>query len=195
MRSTTVRSTRPLVQPSKVPTSQGSLRNQRWRCTMTARLSFSSTGKVEAEPDETIWQLAQRHGTKIPHLCWHPAPGYRADGNCRACMVEVEGERVLAASCQRKAAAGMKVKTASRAGQEIARDGVRAADGRPARARGEPRSGVQVLELGRRHGRHAHPALSGGDRPTADVRIPPSRSTSTPASTAACACAPAARCR
>jgi formate dehydrogenase major subunit len=75
---------------------------------------FELDGKpVEAAPDETIWQVAQRHGTKIPHLCWHPAPGYRADGNCRACMVEIEGERVLAASCQRKVAAGMKVKTAS----------------------------------------------------------------------------------
>ena len=69
--------------------------------------------EVEAEPGETIWQVAQRNGTKIPHLCWHPAPGYRADGNCRACMVEVEGERVLAASCQRKATAGMQVKTDS----------------------------------------------------------------------------------
>jgi formate dehydrogenase major subunit len=81
---------------------------------MTTNITFELDGKpVEAEPGETIWQVAQRHGTNIPHLCWHPAPGYRADGNCRACMVEVEGERVLAASCQRKAAAGMKVKTAS----------------------------------------------------------------------------------
>jgi len=81
---------------------------------MTSKITFELDGKaVEAEPDETIWQVAQRHGTKIPHLCWHPAPGYRADGNCRACMVEVEGERVLAASCQRKPATGMKVKTAS----------------------------------------------------------------------------------
>jgi formate dehydrogenase major subunit len=81
---------------------------------MTDKITFELDGKpVEAEAGETIWQVAQRHGTKIPHLCWHPAPGYRADGNCRACMVEVEGERVLAASCQRKAAAGMKVKTAS----------------------------------------------------------------------------------
>jgi formate dehydrogenase major subunit len=81
---------------------------------MSNKITFELDGKpVEAEPSETIWQVAQRHGTKIPHLCWHPAPGYRADGNCRACMVEVEGERVLAASCQRKAAAGMKVKTAS----------------------------------------------------------------------------------
>ena len=81
---------------------------------MTDKITFELDGQpVEAAPGETIWQVAQRHGTTIPHLCWHPAPGYRADGNCRACMVEIEGERVLAASCQRKAAAGMKVKTAS----------------------------------------------------------------------------------
>jgi formate dehydrogenase major subunit len=81
---------------------------------MTTKITFELDGNiVEAEAGETIWQVAQRNGTAIPHLCWHPAPGYRADGNCRACMVEVEGERVLAASCQRKAAVGMKVKTAS----------------------------------------------------------------------------------
>ena len=81
---------------------------------MPEKITFTLDGReVEAEPGETLWQVAQRYGTNIPHLCWHPAPGYRADGNCRACMVEVEGERVLAASCQRKAAAGMKVKSAS----------------------------------------------------------------------------------
>jgi formate dehydrogenase major subunit len=81
---------------------------------MPEKITFTLDGReVEAEPGETLWQVAQRYGTNIPHLCWHPAPGYRADGNCRACMVEVEGERVLAASCQRKAGAGMKVKTAS----------------------------------------------------------------------------------
>ena len=79
-----------------------------------SKITFALDGQdVTAESGETIWQVAQRHGTTIPHLCWHPAPGYRADGNCRACVVEVEGERVLAASCQRKPAAGMKVKTAS----------------------------------------------------------------------------------
>ena len=80
----------------------------------TDKITFMLDGReVMAEPGETIWQVAQRQGTTIPHLCWHPAPGYRADGNCRACVVEVEGERVLAASCQRKPAPGMKVKTAS----------------------------------------------------------------------------------
>jgi len=81
---------------------------------MSEPIKFFLDGQeVEAAPGETIWQVANRRGTEIPHLCYSPAPGYRPDGNCRACMVEVEGERVLAASCIRKPAAGMKVKTAS----------------------------------------------------------------------------------
>ena len=81
---------------------------------MTDSIRFTLDGKdVEACPDETIWQVARRCGTAIPHLCYSPEPGYRADGNCRACMVEIEGERVLAASCLRKPAAGMKVHSAS----------------------------------------------------------------------------------
>ena len=61
---------------------------------MTEKITFELDGKlVEANEGETIWQVAQRYGTTIPHLCWNPAPGYRADGNCRACMVEIEGER------------------------------------------------------------------------------------------------------
>src|SRR5258705_4846767 len=90
---------------------------------MADKISFELDGKtVEADPNETIWQVAERQGTTIPHLWWHPAPGYRADGNCRACVVEVEGERVLAASCIRKPSPGMKVKTASeraRKGREL----------------------------------------------------------------------------
>ncbi len=77
---------------------------------MTERIAFSLDGReVEAEPGETIWQVANRLGHEIPHLCWQPFPGYRADGNCRACMVEIEGERVLAASCIRKPTPGMQV--------------------------------------------------------------------------------------
>ena len=81
---------------------------------MTDPIRFTLDGvEVEAQPGETIWQVANRQGTEIPHLCWLPKPGYRADGNCRACMVEVEGERVLAASCIRTPSAGMKVHSAS----------------------------------------------------------------------------------
>ncbi|HUI62103.1 MAG TPA: formate dehydrogenase subunit alpha [Steroidobacteraceae bacterium] len=79
-----------------------------------AGIVFELDGQqVEARPGETIWAVAQRLGTHIPHLCHKPAPGYRPDGNCRACMVEIEGERVLAASCKREPGKGMKVKTAS----------------------------------------------------------------------------------
>src|ERR1043165_9460086 len=78
------------------------------------KIQFELDGKqVEAKPGETIWQVAKRQGKEIPHLCYSPAPDYRPDGNCRACMVEIEGERVLAASCKRTPGVGMKVKSAS----------------------------------------------------------------------------------
>ena len=77
---------------------------------MSDAIPFILNGaEVEAAPGETIWQVAQRQGVEIPHLCYQPEPGYRADGNCRACMVEIEGERVLAASCVREPSPGMKV--------------------------------------------------------------------------------------
>src|SRR6202451_2869609 len=77
-------------------------------------IKFELDGQqVEARAGETIWQVAKRQGRDIPHLCYSPAPDYRPDGNCRACMVEIEGERVLAASCKRTPSVGMKVKSAS----------------------------------------------------------------------------------
>ena len=81
---------------------------------MSEPVRFTLDGnEVEAFDGETIWQVAHRHGTDIPHLCYAHEPGYRADGNCRVCMVEVEGERVLAPSCQRRAAPGLVVYTAT----------------------------------------------------------------------------------
>ena len=79
---------------------------------MTRSVSFSLNGKtVTAEPGETIWTVAKRAGTRIAHLCHLDKPGYRPDGNCRACMVEIDGERTLAASCIRTPAEGMVVRT------------------------------------------------------------------------------------
>ena len=66
---------------------------------------------VEAQKGESIWSVAKRYGTTLPHLCHADKPGYRADGNCRACMVSIEGERVLAASCIREPSEGLKVFT------------------------------------------------------------------------------------
>lgn len=75
-------------------------------------VSFELNGQtVQAHPDETILQAAKRNRVRIPHLCFKE--GMRADGNCRACVVEIEGERVLQPSCVRKPTEGMKVHTAS----------------------------------------------------------------------------------
>ena len=67
--------------------------------------------EIDIRAGETIFRAARRLGIKLPHLCYSPKPGYRPDGNCRVCMVEIEGERVLAASCIRTPTPGMKVKT------------------------------------------------------------------------------------
>ena len=73
---------------------------------------FSLDGRaLEAAAGETILQAAKRHGIEIPHLCYKE--GMRADGNCRACVVEIEGERVLAPSCCREPRADMQVRAQS----------------------------------------------------------------------------------
>jgi formate dehydrogenase major subunit len=81
---------------------------------MADKIQFSLDGKsVTADPGETIWEVAKREGTTIPHLCHSGEKGYRSDGNCRACMVEIDGERVLAASCIRTPSPDMVVKSES----------------------------------------------------------------------------------
>lgn len=76
-------------------------------------IAFDLNGKkVFAEQGETILQTAQRHGVEIPHLCYSERQGQ--DGNCRACMVEIDGERVLAPSCCRYPSEGMKVDSQSK---------------------------------------------------------------------------------
>ncbi|MCY1164035.1 Nitrate reductase [compost metagenome] len=75
-------------------------------------VEFTLDGKtVHAYEGETIFKAAKRHGVDIPHLCYKD--GYRPDGNCRACVVEVKGERTLAPSCCRNATAGMEVQANS----------------------------------------------------------------------------------
>ena len=81
---------------------------------MSDKVEFILDGEtVYAEKGQSIWEVANGQGLKIPHLCHKPKPGYRPDGNCRACMVEIEGERTLAASCIREPQSGMVVKSAT----------------------------------------------------------------------------------
>ncbi len=75
-------------------------------------INFTLDGEeVSAFADETILQTAKRYNKEIPHLCYKE--GLRADGNCRACVVEIEGERTLAPSCCRMPADGINVQTSS----------------------------------------------------------------------------------
>ncbi|NQU58098.1 MAG: (2Fe-2S)-binding protein, partial [Rhodospirillales bacterium] len=81
---------------------------------MSQKISFTLDGKsVEGLPGESIFQVATRLGIAIPHMCSGLNQHYRADGNCRLCMVEIDGERTLAASCKRQPAEGMSVQSAS----------------------------------------------------------------------------------
>ncbi|MBY0436737.1 MAG: (2Fe-2S)-binding protein, partial [Burkholderiales bacterium] len=75
-------------------------------------VEFKLNGRtVTAFADESLIEAADRLGVEIPRLCYKP--GMRPDGNCRACVVEVKGERVLAPSCCRAPKAGMDVQTDS----------------------------------------------------------------------------------
>ena len=70
--------------------------------------------EVTSKSNETLWKIAKKNNKNIPHLCLKDSKNYRPDGNCRACMVEIEGEKNLSASCIRYPSEGMKVKTFGR---------------------------------------------------------------------------------
>ena len=75
-------------------------------------IEFKLNGRtVVGRADEPIIATARKNGVVIPHLCY--GGRIRSDGNCRACMVEIKGERVLAASCCRFPKDGMEVSTES----------------------------------------------------------------------------------
>lgn len=68
-------------------------------------------GKAVTVPEgTTLWEAARELGIDIPVLCHNPR--LRPVGVCRMCVVDV-GERVLAASCVRECAEGMKITTRS----------------------------------------------------------------------------------
>lgn len=67
---------------------------------------------VEVKDGSTILDAARKLNIKIPTLCYHPDQAVKA--NCRICMVEVEGQRVLVPACAYPVNDGMVVKTNTR---------------------------------------------------------------------------------
>ncbi|MDD3879614.1 MAG: NADH-dependent [FeFe] hydrogenase, group A6 [Syntrophomonas sp.] len=65
--------------------------------------------KVSVPEGSTILQAASEVGIKIPTLCFHPDQSIKA--NCRVCVCEVEGNRLLQAACAMPVFEGMVVKT------------------------------------------------------------------------------------
>jgi NADH-quinone oxidoreductase subunit G/NADP-reducing hydrogenase subunit HndD len=74
----------------------------------TVKLSIDGK-EVSVPKSYTILQAARLVGLNIPHLCYHPE--LTREGNCRVCLVEVEGARTLVASCVYPVSEGMKVNT------------------------------------------------------------------------------------
>lgn len=74
------------------------------------KISLTINGKkIEAVPGQTVLEVARENGIDIPTLCYYP--GTKLVGACRVCVVEIEGQRCLAASCAMPVSPGMVVRT------------------------------------------------------------------------------------
>jgi NADH-quinone oxidoreductase subunit G len=67
--------------------------------------------KASVPDGSTILQAANQVGVRIPTLCYHPDQSIKA--NCRVCVCEVEGNRLLQAACAIPVFDGMVIKTRS----------------------------------------------------------------------------------
>ena len=67
--------------------------------------------KLQAQPGETIIQVADKNGIKIPRFCYHPH--LKVVAQCRMCLVEVQGAPKPLAACSTPIADKMVVQTAS----------------------------------------------------------------------------------
>jgi len=77
-----------------------------------SKVSLTIDGRsVETESGKTILQAAGEAGIFIPTLCYSPL--LKPEEACRICLVEVEGEEKLVASCAAEVRAGMVVQTDS----------------------------------------------------------------------------------
>src|SRR2546425_13006192 len=69
--------------------------------------------KISIEEGRTILDAARQAGIEIPTLCWYPT--LSIVGNCRICLVSVEGQPKLIQACATKVADRLDVKTRAHA--------------------------------------------------------------------------------
>ncbi len=74
---------------------------------------------VPFEPGATILEAARAAGVDIPTLCWYPK--LPIVGNCRVCLVSVQGQGKLLPACATPAVEGMVVETEAPAAVETRR--------------------------------------------------------------------------
>jgi NADH-quinone oxidoreductase subunit G len=76
------------------------------------QITLTIDGKSVTVPEgTTVLQACEKAGSPVPFYCYHP--GLSIAGNCRICLVEIEGTPKLQISCYTQAAEGMKVRTTS----------------------------------------------------------------------------------
>ena len=135
--------------------------------------------QVTAQPGESIRACAKRLGIEIPGICSGINAHYPTDGSCRLCVVEIEGERTLAASCKRLPTPGLDVRTGSERVRRVRAQVLELlSDGKPPHKQ-TPYSPARRFErlsetMGRgpnaasAHGGHRHPEAD-GSHPAIDV--------------------------
>jgi NADH-quinone oxidoreductase subunit G len=75
-----------------------------------AEVTIQVDGKnILADTDKYLLEILLENGIHVPHFCYHPAIG--KDGNCRMCMVEIEGSKRPQISCDTPVKEGMVVRT------------------------------------------------------------------------------------
>jgi NADH-quinone oxidoreductase subunit G len=75
---------------------------------------------VEVAAGTNVLKAAEQAGIAIPHFCYHPA--LEVEGNCRMCLVEIEGLPKLELSCSTLVHEGMVVRTSSERVRQARRD-------------------------------------------------------------------------
>jgi len=74
----------------------------------------------EAEKGSLLIDKLLDENIHIPHFCYHQALG--KDGNCRMCMVEIEGQKRPQIACDTPIKAGMEVRTKGENIEKVRRD-------------------------------------------------------------------------